>query len=36
MMAQKEEYPYFANDQFQAVDLPYGDGLYSMVIILPN
>ncbi len=36
MMAQKEEYPYFANDQFQAVDLPYGDGQYSMVIILPN
>jgi serine protease inhibitor len=36
MMAQKEQYPYFGNDQFQAVDLPYGDGLYSMVIILPN
>ncbi len=36
MMAQKEEYPYFANDQFQAVDLPYGDGLYSMIIILPQ
>ena len=36
MMAQKEEYPYFATDQFQAVDLSYGDGLYSMVIILPN
>jgi serpin B len=36
MMAQKEEYLYFANDQFQAVDLPYGDGQYSMVIILPN
>lgn len=36
MMAQKEEYPYFANDQFQAVDLPYGDEQYSMVIILPN
>ncbi len=36
MMAQKEEYPYFATDDFQAVDLPYGDGQYSMVIILPN
>ena len=36
MMAQKEEYPYFANDQFQAVDLPYGDGSYSMIVILPN
>lgn len=36
MMAQKEEYAYFENEQIQAVDLPYGDGLYSMVIILPN
>jgi serpin B len=36
MMAQKEEYPYFDTDQFQAIDLPYGDGLYSMIIILPK
>lgn len=36
MMAQKEDYFYFESDQFQAVDLPYGDGQYSMVIILPN
>ena len=28
--------PYFANDLFQAVDLPYGDSIYSMSVILPN
>ena len=28
--------PYFSNDLFQAVDLPYGDSIYSMSVILPN
>ncbi len=28
--------PYFANDNFQAVDLAYGDSLFSMTLILPN
>jgi len=27
---------YLSNDDFQAVDLPYGDGLFSMMVILPN
>ncbi len=36
MMTQSRELPYFENDQFQAVDLPYGDGLFSMTIILPT
>lgn len=35
MMTQSREFSYYANDQFQAVDLPYGDGLFSMTIILP-
>lgn len=35
MMTQSRELPYYENDQFQAVDLPYGDGLFSMTIILP-
>jgi serpin B len=36
MMAQSREFSYYASDQFQAVDLPYGDELFSMTIILPN
>ncbi|MDZ7402462.1 MAG: serpin family protein, partial [candidate division KSB1 bacterium] len=36
MMAQTGEFQYFANDQFQAIDLPYGDELFSMVVILPS
>jgi serpin B len=30
------EYSYFETDDFQAIDLPYGNGLFSMVIILPK
>jgi serpin B len=36
MMTQSREFSYFASDQFQAVDLLYGDELFSMTIILPN
>ncbi|MDZ7333499.1 MAG: serpin family protein [candidate division KSB1 bacterium] len=36
MMAQTGEFQHFANDQFQAIDLPYGDELFSMVVILPS
>jgi serine protease inhibitor len=36
MMTQSREFSYYASDQFQAVDLPYGDGLFSMTIILPQ
>jgi serine protease inhibitor len=33
---QLAEYTYFETDEFQALDLPYGNGLFSMVIILPR
>jgi serine protease inhibitor len=36
MMEQRGYYKYFANEDFQAVDLPYGDGDFSMTIFLPN
>lgn len=36
MMNMSADLPYFANAQFQAVDLPYGDGDFSMTILLPN
>lgn len=29
-------FPYFANETFQAVDLAYGDSVFSMTILLPN
>ncbi len=35
MMFQMGKYAYFATPQFQAVRLPYGDGVFSMVVILP-
>ncbi len=36
MMQQENNFRYFGNDLFQAVDLPYGDGLFSMTILLPR
>ena len=36
MMEQRGRYNYFANDDFEAVDLPYGDGDFSMTIFLPH
>ncbi len=36
MMVQKNNFNYLSNDLFQAVDLPYGDSLFSMTIFLPN
>lgn len=37
MMAQtNDNFSYFNNNQFEAIDLPYGDGHFSMTIILPN
>lgn len=36
MMSHKNEHDYFSNDLFQAVDLPYGDGNFRMMVILPN
>jgi len=29
-------FPYFSNDLFQAVDLPYGDSIFSMSVFLPK
>jgi len=36
MMAQRGFYEHFSNDDFKAVDLPYGDGDFSMTIFLPS
>lgn len=36
MMNQKGEFPYFENAAFQAIDLPYGDGDFSMMVLLPR
>ncbi|MFC2077054.1 serpin family protein [candidate division KSB1 bacterium] len=35
MMIQTGDFEYFSNDDFQAVNLPYGDGEFSMTVILP-
>jgi serpin B len=35
MMSQKALLPYLKNEQFVAVDLPYGDGKFAMAIFLP-
>lgn len=36
MHTPESDFPYLANDLFQAVDLPYGDSVYSMSVFLPN
>ncbi len=36
MMRLTAEFSYFENDLFQAVDLPYGNGFYSMTVLLPK
>lgn len=37
MMAQtNEKFKYYSNSNFEAVDLPYGNGYFSMTIFLPN
>ncbi len=36
MMSIEQEFPYFETDNFQAIDLPYGDGDFSMVVLLPK
>jgi len=36
MMHLNWDLEYFANDLFQAVDLPYGSGYFSMVVLLPK
>lgn len=36
MMVQSGEYPYFENDRFQAIRLPYGNGRFVMYVFLPR
>jgi serine protease inhibitor len=36
MMEQKALHRYFSNEVFEVVDLPYGDGSFSMTILLPQ
>jgi serine protease inhibitor len=36
MMSQKSKFQYFENADFQAIDLPYGNGDYSMTVLLPH
>lgn len=36
MMKQEGEFRYLANADFQAIDLPYGDGDFSMTVFLPQ
>jgi serine protease inhibitor len=36
MMNQRSEFHYYENDQFQAIDLPYGSEKFSMSIFLPK
>ncbi|MFB0516913.1 MAG: serpin family protein [Candidatus Neomarinimicrobiota bacterium] len=36
MMSQETDLLYYSNDEFQMVDLPYGDGLFSMTVLLPK
>jgi serpin B len=36
MMHQKEQFPYTENDLCQAVKLPYGNGAYTMTLLLPR
>ncbi len=36
MMHQQQDFNYFENASFQAIDLPYGDAGFSMTILLPR
>ncbi len=36
MMNIKGDFNYFSNDMFHAVELPYGQGNYSMLVLLPH
>lgn len=36
MMEQTREFNFYMNEDFQAIDLPYGDSLYSMTVFLPH
>ncbi len=36
MMFRKSDYNYYKGDNFQSVELPYGDGKFSMYVFLPD
>jgi serine protease inhibitor len=36
MMSQEGDFPWLWNPAFQAIDLPYGDGKFSMTLFLPH
>ncbi|MCF8359538.1 MAG: serpin family protein [Prolixibacteraceae bacterium] len=36
MMGREDTLDYFSNDVFSAIRLPYGDGNFSMMVLLPN
>jgi serpin B len=36
LMTREDEFRYFENSGFQAIDLPYGDGDFSMIVFLPR
>ncbi len=36
LMSQRSEYRYLETDRFQLVDLPYGDDLFTMTVLLPK
>ena len=36
LMVQEGRFPYFENEQIQAIDLPYGNGDFSMTVLLPQ
>jgi len=36
MMVQEESFNYLSNDWVQAVEMPYGQGNYSMIVLLPQ
>jgi serpin B len=35
MMSQTTDLPYYSNDKFRCVDLPYGNGAFSMMVMMP-
>jgi serpin B len=36
LMTREDEFRYLENSDFQAIDLPYGDGDFSMIVFLPR
>lgn len=36
MMNQKNRFPYYVSDKVQLIDLPYGDSMFSMTLLIPG